>query len=160
MDALVDFLTPLTVWHWVALGLVLIGIEMMIGTFDLLWIGTAALLTGLYSSGLIPLPDAMMSWEAQIAAFVVLAVLLAILGRTAFAGLRKPPSSHPGLNRRAESLVGRRATVAGDFADGAGRIKLGDTTWGAQSATGEDFREGEAVIVESAQSTVLVVRRF
>ena len=160
MAAIVDFLTPLTVWHWVALGLVLIGIEMLIGTFDLLWIGTAALLTGLYSSGLIPLPAAMETWQAQIAAFVILAIVLVIVGRTAFAGLRNPPSSHPGLNRRAEALVGRRATVTGDFAEGAGRIKLGDTTWSAQSATGDNLRDGEAVIVEATQSTVLVVRRF
>jgi len=160
MDAIVEFLTPLTWWHWVALGLILIGIEMLIGTFDLLWIGTAALLTAVYASGVIPMPEAMEGWQAQFGAFVVLAILLVIIGRTAFAGLRKPPSSHPALNRRADSLVGQRAHVTGDFVDGSGRIQVGDTTWSARSAAGDNLRDGDAVIVEAAQSMVLIVRRY
>ena len=31
-----ELFTDLTVWHWLALGLILFGIEMMTGTFDLL----------------------------------------------------------------------------------------------------------------------------
>lgn len=34
-------------WHWVVLGLALIGLEMFVSTFFLLWFGLGALLTGL-----------------------------------------------------------------------------------------------------------------
>lgn len=34
-------------WHWVVLGLVLVGMEMVTTTFFLLWFGLGALLTGL-----------------------------------------------------------------------------------------------------------------
>lgn len=34
-------------WHWVALGLVLVVLEMFVTTFFLLWFGLGALLTGL-----------------------------------------------------------------------------------------------------------------
>ena len=37
-----ELFTHLTVWHWLALGLLLFGIEMMTGTFDLLMISIAA----------------------------------------------------------------------------------------------------------------------
>ncbi len=145
MDMLVDMLTPLTPWHWLALGLVLIGIEMLIGTFDLLWIGTAALLTSLI--GVLPLPAMLQGWEAQVFIFCALAVALVILGRTAFAGLRKPPTSHPGLNRRADSMIGQRGTVLEGFVAGRGRVSLGDTSWLAVSESGDDFAVGDVIVV-------------
>ena len=158
MDMIVNFLTPLTPWHWLAFGLVLIGIEMLVGTFDLLWIGTAALLTSLI--GVLPLPAMLQGWEAQVFIFCALAVVLVILGRTAFAGLRKPPTSHPGLNRRADSMVGQRGTVLEGFVAGRGRVSLGDTSWLAVSETGEDLAAGEVVIVlPGGVSTTLKVSR-
>ena len=41
-----DILTwPPNYWHWLALALVLFSIEMMTGTWDLLWVSIAAALT-------------------------------------------------------------------------------------------------------------------
>lgn len=34
-------------WHWVALGLVLVALEMLVPTFFLMWFGMGALLTGM-----------------------------------------------------------------------------------------------------------------
>ena len=48
METLPEFMWPITFWHWLALGLVILAIEVSIGTFDLLWIGLAALLTAAY----------------------------------------------------------------------------------------------------------------
>ena len=41
--------SELTFWHWLALGLILFGIEMMSGTFDLLMVSIAAWLTGAFT---------------------------------------------------------------------------------------------------------------
>ena len=38
MESIMDFFTPLEAWHWLAIGLILIGVEMAIGTFDLLFL--------------------------------------------------------------------------------------------------------------------------
>jgi len=57
-------------WHWLVLGMVLIGIEMMTPTFFLLWFGLGALLVG----GLVALTP--LGFAAQILAWVVASVLM------------------------------------------------------------------------------------
>jgi len=49
MEAFIDFFTPLQAWHWIGLALILLGIELALGTFDLLWISAAAFATSLSS---------------------------------------------------------------------------------------------------------------
>lgn len=159
MDALIAMLTPLTAWHWLALGLALIGIEMLVGTFDLFWIGVAALATALYAAGWLPLPEGWTGWLGQTIVFSLLAVALVLLGRTVLAGLRRPASSHPMLNRRSASLIGSRAEVSESFHAGRGRVKVGDTTWLAESDTGEDLSAGEGVRIVGAQDLLLKVAR-
>jgi membrane protein implicated in regulation of membrane protease activity len=39
-------------WHWIVLGLVLIGVEMLTPTFFLIWFGLGALLTGVLVASL------------------------------------------------------------------------------------------------------------
>jgi membrane protein implicated in regulation of membrane protease activity len=67
MDAMIGFLSSLTVWHWVGLGIVLMAIEVMVGTFDLLWVSIGAFLTALFAL-IVPLP--MGGWEGQLASSV------------------------------------------------------------------------------------------
>ena len=40
---------PPNAWHWLALALVLFSIEMMTGTWDLLWVSIAAALTSAFA---------------------------------------------------------------------------------------------------------------
>ena len=49
MDGLALTLWPPTAWHWLALGLILLSIEMMTGTWDLLWVGLAAMFTSAFA---------------------------------------------------------------------------------------------------------------
>lgn len=59
-------------WHWVALGLGLIALEMIISTFFILWMGLGALITGLVSY-ILPLSFTaqILLWTAASAAMVV-----------------------------------------------------------------------------------------
>ena len=51
MESLMDLtLWPPTAWHWLALGLLLLTVEMMTGTWDLLWVSIAAGLTSAYAA--------------------------------------------------------------------------------------------------------------
>lgn len=159
MDMLAS-LWPLTAWHWLAIGLILIAIEMAVGTFDLLWLGTAALTTALIFSGVVPLPESMTGVPQQIGVFAVLAIALVVLGRTVFSGVRKPATSHPTLNQRDAAMVGATGQVATAFLAGEGRVSLGDTSWMARSDTGENFAIGTSVRVVATQNGKLVVSRI
>lgn len=146
----------LTVWHWLALGLILFGIEMMTGTFDLLMVAIAAWITGTFAYfG----PEGLTTWQGQLITFGVAAVILVVLGRTLLSGMRSNVDEHPTLNKRMSGLIGQRGQATSDFTAGTGQIKVGDTVWGAEAADGETIRAGDAIIVEGARSTSAIVRR-
>ena len=155
MDGLVLSLWPPTAWHWLALGLVLLSVEMMIGTFDLLWIAIAAAVTSAFAAFA---PDSLTSTEGQLLVFAIASVGLFIVGRTVFRKMRENVEEHPTLNKRMASTIGSRGTVSKAFSGGLGRVKLGDTVWSAETMDGGDLSEGVGVIVEDTVGNVLKVR--
>ncbi len=155
MDALVEMLSSLEAWHWIALGLVLIAIEVAVGTYDLLFIGLAALATAAFMS---LAPAGMTGWEGQLGFFAVATLVLIVLGRTVFSGMRSKKNDAPNLNNRTGAMVGRKGSVVRNFESGAGRIRIGDSEWSAESTDGSNFTAGDTVTVESAVMTVLKVR--
>lgn len=155
MEGLDLTLWPPTAWHWLALGLFLLSIEMMLGTFDLLWIAIAAGLTSLFAA---VAPDNMAGWQGQLVFFAIASTALFILGRTIFRRMRENVEEHPTLNKRMAGTLGQRGVVADDFTGGLGRVKLGDTVWSAQSVDGANLASGAAVIVEATEGNTLKVR--
>jgi len=154
MEAFIDFFTPLQAWHWIGLALVLLGIELALGTFDLLWISAAAFMTALFTA---IMPDSMSGEEVQFIFFALTAIVLLVLGRTVFGDWRNQESDKPMLNKRMETMVGSRALVTQGFAAGAGRVKIGDTEWLAHSVDGQDFSEGATVLVKDVEATAVKV---
>ena len=150
-----EFFTELSVWHWFAFALILFGIEMMTGTFDLLMIAIAAFCTGVFAHFA---PAGLGGWESQLIVFGIVSVGLIVLGRTIFAGMRKVVDEHPTLNKRMNSLIGKRGMVTSDFEAGQGRVKIGDTEWLAESIDGTDLEDGSTIVVEAAESTMVRVR--
>ncbi len=145
--------SSLTVWHWLVLGLVLFGIEVLIGTYDLLWIASAALLTALYAA--LPLPG---GWQVEVIVFAVAALVLVLVGRTLFKGLRlKENTTHPTLNQRGAGMVGQTGITVSTFVAGQGRVRIGDSEWSASSANGADLKKGVTVSVSAADGTRLTV---
>ncbi|MEL7480564.1 MAG: NfeD family protein [Pseudomonadota bacterium] len=156
MDMMLEFLSSLEAWHWIAFGLVLIGIEIAIGTFDLLFIGLAALATALFK---VLAPAGYTGWEWQLGVFTIASLVLIILGRTVFAGMRRANNDKPHLNQRTVAMIGKRGVVTTSFEAGSGRIRIGDTEWSAETADGHDLLKGVTVVVEAAELTVLKVRK-
>jgi inner membrane protein len=150
MEGLFGFLEHLTVWHWLGVGIVLLTLEVAIGTFDLLWIAMGAFLTALFAL-LVPDPAG-----AQLVFFGVVAVVFVAMGRTLFRGLRRRSTTHPNLNDRMTTLIGQRGEAAGAFENGHGRVKIGDTVWQAK-ADGE-IAAGAAIVVDRAEGTLLQVK--
>lgn len=149
-------MTELTWWHWVAFGLVLFGIEMMTGTFDLLMISIAAMLTALFA-GLAP--ESLAGWQGQLVVFGIAAVVLVGGGRM-FLSRRGPPPEHPTLNKRMAGLVGQHGQATKDFVAGTGQVQIGDTVWGAEAVPGEPpVLAGDTVIVSDTDGNTALVRK-
>ena len=145
--------TVVTPWHWLGLALVLLGIELMIGTFDLLWVSAAAFVTGLFS--MLNLPAPFDGWQAEAIFFALASIGLIIIGRVFLGDWKNKKTDSPNLNKRSQSLIGKMAVAEGDFVGGEGRVKLGDTTWMATSA--ETILAGAQVRVESVDGSILQV---
>lgn len=155
MDAIVGFLSGLTVWHWLGLGIVLISIEVAVGTFDLLWVSAGAFLTGLFA---LIVPPPLGGWEGQLTFFGVIAIAFVISGRTLFKGLRTRSTTHPNLNDRLASMVGQRGEAFTTFDQGAGKVKIGDTVWLAKQSDDTVIVEGDAIVVTGSEAGVVKVR--
>ena len=155
MEGLDFVLWPPTAWHWLAVGLILLSLEMMLGTFDLLWVSIAAGLTSAFTA---IAPDGIAGWQSQLVFFAIASTALFILGRTLFRRMRENVDEHPTLNKRMAGTLGQRGVVADDFSGGIGRVKLGDTVWSAQSVDGANLASGAAVIVEATEGNTLKVK--
>lgn len=151
-----EFLAGLGPWHWLALALALLGIELLIGTFDLLWIAAAALIAAVYS--ILPLPEGMQHWTAHLVVFAISSVVLLFVGRRFVKKSDLEATTHETLNRRTDALIGKSATAVADFRAGAGRVKVGDTEWSARAAEGVgDIKGGDTLKIVDAESTTLIV---
>lgn len=150
-------LSGLTWWHWLALALLLFGLEMITGTFDLLMISIAAVLTALFAGFA---PESLAGWQGQLVVFAAASAVLFVGGRMFFASARRQGEEHPTLNKRMVGLVGQRGAATRDFAGGAGQVKIGDTVWGAQAAEGEGaILAGDTIIVETTRANTAIVRK-
>lgn len=134
-------------WWWLIAAALLAGAEILAPGFFLIWLGGAALITGL-ATLVFGLPDA-----AQFLVFAVTALALVLTGRKFFR-YADLPSSDPLLNDRAARLVGQVVTVVENIDDTGGRVKVGDSVW---SARGVHAAAGERVRVTGADGNVLSV---
>jgi len=151
MAMLERIFTELGPWNWMVLGSVLLILEILVPGVFLLWIGIAAILVGALTLQLAH--AAFWVWQAQVVLFLILSVISAYVGRQVMAKTGGE-SDQPLLNRRAEQLIGRTATLAEPIAEGRGRIRLGDTFW---LVTGPDLPVGARVRVTAVKDMELVV---
>jgi inner membrane protein len=131
-------------WNWMALGFVLLILEILVPGVFLLWIGLAALIVGALS---LMLWDAgFWVWQLQVVVFLALALACAFAGKKIM-GTRGGDTDQPLLNRRGDQLVGRTATLTEPITNGSGRVRIGDTVW---RVSGPDLPAGARVRVTAA----------
>lgn len=133
-----DFLTDVTYLHWLVLGLVLIGFEVVVPSTFLLWPGISALIVAALS---MVLPTGPMF---ELFLFAVLAVATSIYWQKQLAA-RGETSDKPELNRRAMQYIGRKAVLREELVDGMGYITLDDTRWRVETRDGNNIDEGKRV---------------
>jgi len=135
-------------WHWWVLAIVLIGIEIFAPGAYFMWLGVSAGLVGFL---LLAVPGA--GWEYQLLAFAVLAVA-SVAGWRAYQRRHPGESDHPTLNRRGAQYIGRVFTLDAPIVNGAGKLRVDDTTW---KIVGQDLPAAAHVRVTGVDGTVLTV---
>jgi len=145
-------LTNLTLHYgWWLLALVLIGTELMMPGFFMLWIGIAAAAMGLI---LMFVPE--LSFLAQAVLFVVLSLVSCYLYWHFVRAAAGESSDQPRLNRRAEQYIGRRYVLDTAIVNGRGKVKVGDSPWLAE---GPDLPAGTEVEVVATDGSALKVQK-
>ncbi len=151
---MIDFLASMPFWYWWVLAIALLMIEIATGTTYFLWPAAAAAVVGL--ADLWPLGG---NWRAQLVLFAVLTVVLTVFATPRVRPLlQKGQRDHLTLNDRGAQKVGRRAIVDEAFISGAGRVRLGDTVWAAESEDAASIAKGAEVEIVRVDGARLFVK--
>jgi membrane protein implicated in regulation of membrane protease activity len=146
---ILELISRLGPWNWWILGVLLLGLELLAPGSFFVWLGIASFVVGAAAFFL----D--LSWQVELVAFVVLALIFAIVGRRIFAR-DVTPGEQPFLNNRTQRIVGSIYVLGEPIIDGKGRIRIDDTRW---RVVGPDMPSGARVKVVSAEGAVLHVSR-
>ena len=135
-------------WAWVILAGILGLAELHVPGSYLAWIALGAALTsavhGLFG----------VSLEGQLGTFAAASAFSCTAGYFVYRRLGRHRRGEVPLNERSIAMLGARGTVCEAFANGHGKVRLGDTVW---LATGPDLTEGAPVVVTAVRGTRLVV---
>jgi membrane protein implicated in regulation of membrane protease activity len=134
-------------WLWAIGGLLLLIAEIIAPGFFLIFIGAAAVLTGLATLlfGL--------ALPAQLVVFVIAAGISVFLGRRRY---EEPPNVDfdNRLNNPGRRLEGKVASVVASVDAHGGRVRLGDSEW---TARGGPASPGERVRIVAVDGNCLIV---
>ena len=136
-------------WIWAIGGLVLLIAEIVAPGFFLVFLGVAAIATGLFTLlfdlGLAP----------QLILFVIYTVLALMIGRRWYAEPDHADQSIR-LNDPSERMIGKSVMVVDPVDDHGGRVRVGDGEWSARggpAAAGARVRviavDGNCLLVEN-----------
>ncbi len=136
-------------WLWMIGGVALLIAELIAPGFFLVWIGAAALITGVFALlfGI--------ELAGQLALFALYSALAVYVARRWYMG-RPVTSEDPMLNDRAARLLGRTVTVVEPVDEHSGRVRVGDGDW---SARGGPAEAGERVRITGVEGNCLLVER-
>lgn len=147
MSNILHYFTEFGGWSWLILGAFLLILEVLIPGIFMLWVGFAAIITGLIAL-MFPI-----SMQMQLIIFAAAAIACVLLGRSLFKS-DSDPSDQPLLNKRGEQLVGQSFSVVEPIVNGRGRIRVGDSRW---SVKGPDAKEGALVRVTAVDGNMLII---
>jgi hypothetical protein len=137
-------------WHWLALGLILIALELAAsGGFYIIFFGVAAVVIAALSLVGVAGPV----W-LQLLLFSILAIISLLF-------FRNPMLRWMKLDRAAsdvDSLVGETAVVTQSIAAGdVGRVELRGTSWTARNRGTETLTTGRRCVVVAVDRLMLII---
>ena len=135
-------------WLWAIGGVLLLIAEVIAPGFFLVFIGAAAIATGLFTV----LFD--LGLTAQLGLFAIYSAVFVMLFKRWYGEPDLPAGGT--INEPAARLVGRSVTVVASVDEHGGRVRLGDGEW---SARGGPAAPGDKVRVTSVDGNCLIVER-
>lgn len=149
---MIDFLNEIILWwHWIILGILLIIIELSIGTFFILGLGIGAILVGILDL-LIGL-----SFTGALGIWILFSILTIIIW---FKYYKETTISTSGQSNKGLDTLG---TVSKEIkANGRGEVMfdspvLGNTSWDATSKS--DIEVGSRVNIKEINGQLIVVEK-
>ena len=136
-------------WLWAIGGVLLLIAEVIAPGFFLVFIGAAAIATGLFTI----LFD--LGLTAQLGLFAIYSAVFVLVFKRWY-GQPDGPAADPLLNDRAARIIGRSVEVVEAVDDHRGRVRVGDSEW---SARGGPASPGDRVRVTSVDGNCLIVER-
>ena len=134
-------------WLWMIGGVLLLIAEIIAPGFFLVWIGAAAIVTGIFALAL------GVGTAGQFALFVIYTAIAVYAARRWYAA-HPVTTEDPALNDRSARLKGRVVTVVEAVDAHNGRVRVGDSEW---SARGGPAAPGERVRITSVDGNCLMV---
>ena len=142
-----ELLTP---WHWLTGAVIIIVLEMLMGTYYLLWVGFAAAVTALvqWMFGI--------GWHVQFIVFFIFS-LISVVAWHYYSKNNPEVDTMPNLNKRGHQYIGRTFNLSHAIVNGVGKINVDDSTW---KVGGEDMEVGTRIEVVDIRSTILKVKKY
>ena len=134
-------------WIWAIAGVLLLIAEIVAPGFFLVFIGAAAIATGLFTL-MFDLGTA-----PQLVLFAIYSVLAVMIGKRWYGEPHGGDQRHS-INEPAKRLIGRTVTAVTDVDEHGGRVRVGDGEWNAR---GGPAAAGERVTVTSVEGNCLIV---
>lgn len=135
-------------WTWFVLGLLLLLAEVLAPGIFMMWLGFAAIATGL-----VVWPFERLGIAGQGIVFALLSVASVGLWLRFRPGMREQ-QEEPSLNRRGNTQIGRVFTLSEAIVDGYGRAHVEDSVW---RVSGPDLPAGSHVRVIGIEGSTLRV---
>jgi membrane protein implicated in regulation of membrane protease activity len=136
-------------WLWAIGGVLLLIAEVIAPGFFLVFIGAAAVATGLFTI----LFD--LGLTMQLGLFAIYSAVFVLVFKRWY-GQGDGPAVDPLLNDRAARLIGRSVEVVEAVDHHGGRVRVGDSEW---SARGGPASPGDRVRVTAVEGNCLMVEK-
>ncbi len=142
-----DWVAGASPWLWLALGILLIAVEILAPSFVVIWPGLAAM-----SMALLTWIAPGISGQALIAIFAALSIALLFGGRALMARVEQDEPQTV-LNARGKNMIGREAKVL-SVSGSQGKVEIDGVQW---PTTWEDIapEEGQWIVITEAQGVNL-----
>ncbi len=137
-------------WVWIIGGMLLMAVELLAPGLFFIWLGLAALATGVIVAA------TGMGWAPAGILFSALAAASVFAGRALTRRKASEPDSAAHLNAMSRDLIGKTVRLDQAIVGGEGRVRIGDKIW---RALGEDAAAGVEVRIVSLDGSALVVAR-
>ncbi len=135
-------------WLWAIGGVLLLIAEVIAPGFFLVFIGAAAVATGLFTL----LFD--LGLSAQLGLFVIYSIVFVLVFKRWYGEPDGPAAG--AINEPTGRLIGRSVEVVSAIDEHGGRVRVGDSEW---SARGGPAAAGDRVRVTSVEGNCLIVER-